>query len=81
FPPPPAAAAPPPPGFPTPGTHALTFTADDGLMNSSNTVTVPVGEAAGPAPADFWRDTGALYGGGEGGLTWATGVISEREVG
>lgn len=36
-------------------TYALTFTADDGLLKSSKTVTVTVGEAAGKAPADFCR--------------------------
>lgn len=49
------------------GTYALTFTADDGLLKSSKTVTVTVGEAAGKAPADFCRYHGEVYGVAEGG--------------
>lgn len=55
--------------FTTPGTYALTFTADDGLLKSSKTVTVTVGEAAGKAPADFCRYHGEVYGVAEGRLT------------
>ncbi len=51
------------------GTYALTFTADDGLLKSSKTVTVTVGEAAGKAPADFCRYHGEVYGVAEGRLT------------
>ncbi len=50
-------------------TYALTFTADDGLLKSSKTVTVTVGEAAGKAPADFCRYHGEVYGVAEGRLT------------
>ncbi len=55
--------------FTAPGTYALTFTADDGLLKSSKTVTVTVGEAAGKAPADFCRYHGEVYGVAEGRLT------------
>ncbi|STU62569.1 endo-b1,4-mannanase 5C [Klebsiella pneumoniae subsp. ozaenae] len=55
--------------FTAPGTYALTFTADDGLLKSSKTVTVTVGEAAGRAPADFCRYHGEVYGVAEGRLT------------
>ena len=51
------------------GTYALTFTADDGLLKSSKTVTVTVGEATGKAPADFCRYHGEVYGVAEGRLT------------
>ncbi len=37
----------PGPGLRRRGTYALTFTADDGLLKSSKTVTVTVGEATG----------------------------------
>ena len=50
-------------------TYALTFTADDGLLKSSKTVTVTVGEATGKAPADFCRYHGEVYGVAEGRLT------------
>lgn len=39
--------------FPTPDTYQLTFTADDGLLKSSKTMTVDVTTATAPAPADF----------------------------
>ncbi|HEE3591410.1 TPA: beta-1,4 mannanase [Klebsiella pneumoniae] len=55
--------------FTAPGTYALTFTADDGLLKSSKTVTVTVGEATGKAPADFCRYHGEVYGVAEGRLT------------
>ncbi len=55
--------------FTAPGTYALTFTADDGLLKSSKTVTVTVGEATGKAPADFCRYHGKVYGVAEGRLT------------
>ncbi len=59
----------PGPRFTAPGTYALTFTADDGLLKSSKTVTVTVGEATGKAPADFCRYHGEVYGVAEGRLT------------
>ena len=41
--------------FPTPGTYQLTFTANDGLLKSSKTMTVNVTKATGKAPDDFCR--------------------------
>ncbi|UXY09341.1 beta-1,4 mannanase [Kosakonia sp. ML.JS2a] len=45
--------------FSAPGTYALTFTADDGLLSSSKTHNVTVKEATGKAPADY-----CTFGGG-----------------
>ncbi|MBY6257205.1 beta-1,4 mannanase [Phytobacter diazotrophicus] len=45
--------------FSAPGTYALTFTADDGLLSTSKTVNVTVKEAVGKSPADY-----CTFGGG-----------------
>lgn len=48
--------------FPTPGTYQLTFTADDGLLKSSKTLTVNVTEATAKVPADFCHFDSQLQG-------------------